>query len=93
MCPAARDLDADSTEATARRLTRIIRTGPGTVEIDLSGLGHLSPAGCAASSPRSKPARAHGTRLTLTHPNSQVQAALRKIALERALERHNDQLR
>ncbi|WP_371575997.1 STAS domain-containing protein [Streptomyces sp. NBC_01314] len=79
------DLDVRSAAATGRRLVRLIHTGPGVLEVDLADVPHLSPTGCAALFTALRAARAHGTRLVLTHPNEQVRVMLRQIGLTRAL--------
>lgn len=79
------DLDTRSADTTCRRLLRVIETGPDVLEVDLTELQHLSPDGCAALFIALRAARARGTRLIITHPSAQAQAAMREIGLTRAL--------
>ncbi|MFF9773572.1 STAS domain-containing protein [Streptomyces sp. NPDC013978] len=79
------DLDARSAERTGRHLLRVIETGPDVLEVDLTELRHLSPAGCAAFFAAVRAARARGTRLIITHPSDQAQTAMRQIGLTYAL--------
>ncbi|MBE1594172.1 MULTISPECIES: STAS domain-containing protein [Streptomyces] len=79
------DLDARSSGRTARRLLRLVETGPDVLEVDLAELRHLSPAGCAALFTALRAARARGTRLIITHPSHQARAVMRQIGLTYAL--------
>ncbi|WP_217185088.1 STAS domain-containing protein [Streptomyces sp. AC495_CC817] len=79
------DLDARSAARKGRRLLRVIETGPDVLEVDLTELHHLSPAGCAAFFAAVRAARARGTRLIITHPSDQARTAMRQIGLTYAL--------
>jgi anti-anti-sigma factor len=79
------DLDARSAGRTGRRLLRVIETGPDVLEVDLTELRHLSPVGCAAFFTAVRAARAHGTRLIITHPSDQAQTVMWQIGLTYAL--------
>lgn len=81
------DLDIRSAGRTGRHLLRVIGTGPDVLEVDLTKLQHLSPDGCMALLIALRAARARGTRLIITHPSAQAQAAMRQIGLTRALTR------
>ncbi|WP_399103173.1 STAS domain-containing protein [Streptomyces sp. 11x1] len=61
--------------------------GPDVLEVDMTGVGHVSPEGCAALFAALRAAREHGTRLIITRPNDQARSAMRKISLTRALAR------
>ncbi|MFK4106460.1 STAS domain-containing protein [Streptomyces sp. NPDC019531] len=78
------DLDARNAEATGRRLVRLVDAGTDVLEIDLAGVKHLSPDGCAALFMAFRAARAHGTRLVITHANDRARSVLRRIGITRA---------
>ncbi|MEU1573429.1 STAS domain-containing protein [Streptomyces collinus] len=79
------ELDARSAGRTARRLLRLIETEPDVLEVDLTELRHLSPAGCAALFTALRAVRTRGTRLIITHPSHQAAAVMRQIGLTYAL--------
>jgi anti-anti-sigma factor len=80
------DLDARNAEATGRRLVGMVDAGPDILEIDLGGVKYLSPDGCRALLMALRAARAHGTRLVITHANDRARRVLRQIGITRALD-------
>ncbi|WP_217212898.1 STAS domain-containing protein [Streptomyces sp. AC550_RSS872] len=78
-------LDGRSAEATGRRLVRLANAGPEVLEVDLADVKYLSPDGCAALFLALRAARAHGTRLTITHADERARSVLLQIGLSRAL--------
>lgn len=79
------DLDARNAEATGRRLIRLIDAGPEVLEVDLTDVEYLSPDGCTALFMALRAARAHGTRLVVTHADDRAQSVLHQVGLSRAL--------
>lgn len=78
-------LDARNAEAAGRRLVRLINAGPDGLEVDLAGVEHLSPDGCEALFMALRAARAHGTKLIITHANTRARSVIHQIGLSRAL--------
>ncbi|WP_327592723.1 STAS domain-containing protein [Streptomyces chartreusis] len=78
-------LDARNAEATGRRLVRLIKAGPGVLEVDLTGVEYLSPDGCETLFMALRAARAHGTKLIVTHANTQARSVMHQIGFSRAL--------
>lgn len=79
------DLDAGNADATGRRLVRLVDAGPEVLEVDLADVKHLSPDGCAALFMALRAARAHGTRLVITHADERARSVMHQIGLSRAL--------
>ncbi|MFD5016206.1 STAS domain-containing protein [Streptomyces chartreusis] len=78
-------LDARNAEATGRRLVRLIKAGPGALEVDLAGVEYLSPDGCETLFMALRAARAHGTKLIVTDANTRARAVMHQIGFSRAL--------
>ncbi|WP_425276561.1 STAS domain-containing protein [Streptomyces nigra] len=76
-------LDAGKAEATGQRLVRLIKAGPGVLEVDLAGVEYLSPDGCETLFTALHAARAHGTKLivTRTRTHGHDQSCIRSASL------------
>lgn len=82
-------LSGEITSANAGRiggkLQDVLRSRPTVLEIDLGEVTYLSADGAAAFFMGLKEARAHGTRMIVTHVPSQALGALRQLGLARVL--------
>jgi anti-anti-sigma factor len=79
------ELDARSARATGRRLARLIDAEPQILEIDLGEVTYLSPDGCTAFFVALRAARAHDTRLVVTHADERARSILDQVGLVRVL--------
>ncbi|MBT2509387.1 STAS domain-containing protein [Streptomyces sp. ISL-98] len=78
-------IDACSVEPTSRTLLDALGTSPTILDVDLSGVEHLSADGTGAFFAGLKAARSRGTRLTVTHAPPQVAKMLNRVGLLRLL--------
>lgn len=78
-------IDARSAERTGHALLNALSAFPTTLEVDLSGVQHLSADGTGAFFAGLKAARSRGTRLTVTHAPPQVAKMLNRVGLLRLL--------
>ncbi|WP_370416626.1 STAS domain-containing protein [Streptomyces fradiae] len=79
------NLDAERVKETTRVLRRVLRNGPRALEVDLSGVTHLSPEGALPLFLAARGARGQGVRFTITHADPQAQAMMHRLGLERYL--------
>lgn len=79
------ELDARSARATGLRLIRLIEAGQLVLEIDLGEVTYLSPDGCRALFAALRAARAHGTRVVVTHADEHARWILDQLGIARVL--------
>ncbi|MFF7980153.1 STAS domain-containing protein [Streptomyces sp. NPDC007901] len=79
------ELDTRSARATGLRLVRLIDAGPRVLEIDLGEVTYLSPDGCRALFAALRAARAHGTRLVVTHADEHARSISDQLGIARVL--------
>ncbi|MEV0529874.1 STAS domain-containing protein [Streptomyces sp. NPDC050439] len=79
------EIDDRSVTATGRRLLDALSAGPEVLEVDLTQVTYLSPAGTAPLFTALRAARSRGSRLVITHAGGRVEATLREVGLYRAL--------
>ncbi|MEN8656138.1 STAS domain-containing protein [Streptomyces sp. 21So2-11] len=78
-------IDARSAEHTGRTLADALGTSPNILEVDLSGVEHLSADGTGAFFTGLRAARSRGSRLAVTHAPPQAAMMLNRVGLLRLL--------